>query len=277
MMGLMQKSPAMQVTATGYKLKSDLQDLSQQYNTPGLDPAVKAQLKQTMDAKIDKLQQLDQFIMDVKEPDPVKVETEARKSWSENTNDMQKNYKNYDDYLQQFSDSLNKTRSAFHGDLDNIKFKIAYGVNIRDAQQQIDTNMKYLKANVNPKLYAQIDKGNENRLKKDQNLPDALDYTTQWVNSIKTKNPAPTPSLSSASSGQNFDQQVDQARKNNQANTSAMGVNLNLRNIAERVGLINDPQTQLAALERDHNAGIYTDATYNKIKNDILVRQAARQ
>lgn len=118
--GLMKTSPAMQVMGTGYELKNQIQDLSRQYNTPGLDPVVKAKIKTDMTAKLDQYQKLDQFIINIKEPDATKIAESARKLWADNPQ-LATQFKNYDEFSSDFANNLKQTRSAFHDDIANIK------------------------------------------------------------------------------------------------------------------------------------------------------------
>jgi hypothetical protein len=277
---MLKQSPAMQVTATGYKLKAELTDLSRQYNTPGLDPAAKAKIKQDMTDKTDKLQKLDQFIMSVKEPDATKIAESSRKLWTDSP-ELATQYKNYEEFADQFSQDLKQTRSVFHDDLANIKTKMATLDIDPDYKGTMQSAYQIITQLANKKLAGEITLGIQNRLKKGD-LKGAYDYATGWQRSLQVKPgtgilPSSGAQPASPDTPETFEQQVANVRKINKANTSAAGVNVSLRNIARSAGILNDPQTQLAAIERDHKAGLMDDATYNKLKNDVLVRQAAEQ
>ncbi|MEN6421328.1 MAG: hypothetical protein ABFD76_05215 [Smithella sp.] len=125
-LGLLKQSPAMQITYQGYKIKSQLEGISRQYNTPGLDAKTKTKLKKDMEAKYDQLQRMDNFIMSVKEPDAAKVAGDAQKFWIENQGQkILSKYTDYNEFLQDYTNDIKQTRGVFHNDLARLQRRLA--------------------------------------------------------------------------------------------------------------------------------------------------------
>ena len=122
--GVMDKNPALSFISRGHGIKSELENLSAQYATPGLDPEAKTALKTQIGKKLSLLQTLDEMIMQVKEPDAARISESARKVWSDNPQ-LQTQYRNYDEFLPAYSSEVQKTRSHFHNNLKAIKINMA--------------------------------------------------------------------------------------------------------------------------------------------------------
>lgn len=267
-LGLLKQSPAMQITYQGYKIKSQLEDISQQYNTPGLDAKTKSKLKKDMESKYDQLQRMDHFIMSVKEPDATKIAETARKLWTENPT-LATQYENYDQFAGEFDANIKQTRGVFHNDLARLQTRLATMDIDPDYEQTMLSAITAIRAMPDKKLAGRID-AERQRLLQAGDLKGAYDYVTRWANSPQTKQPAAgTPAPIS------FEDAVASQKRVNAANTTATG--LNWRDVPQKLGLTTDWNTRLKAIERDYKAGVMTEDQYNKLRNEISVNVAARR
>ena len=183
--GLMAASPAMQFTAQGFKLKSNLEDLTKKYNQPGIDAAIKTKIKKDMESNYDALQRLDTFIMGVKEPDATKIAESARKLWTESP-ELANQYKNYESFADDYATKLKATRSAFHADLDNIKTRIATMDIDPNYVGTMQNSVQVINSLADKKLAASIDLGLKNRMSRND-LKGAYDYVTGWARNLQAK------------------------------------------------------------------------------------------
>ncbi|HAJ26095.1 MAG TPA: hypothetical protein DCG53_02420 [Syntrophus sp. (in: bacteria)] len=195
---MMTQHPAIGIVSQGYRLKSEMADLSSQYNTPGLAPEAKAALKTQIGQRLNQLQTIDEMIMQIKEPDSTKIAESARKVWAENPQ-FQTQFKNYEDFHTNYAAEVKKTRSIFHDDMKAMKFNLA----TRDIDPDYVGTMKTARETIqklaDKKLATQIDIGRKARLEKGD-LAGAYKYQTDWANYLLAKkggNSSPTPDQSS--------------------------------------------------------------------------------
>lgn len=180
---LMKTSPAMYVTATGYKLKQQIEDLDQKYNTPGLPQDIKDKIKQERQEKYFKLKQLDDLVMSINEPDSTKLNESAKKLWMENPG-YAAQYKSYDDFLTDYAANLKKTRSKFHDDLAAMQIRAATIDIDPNYNDRVQTALSYV-ASVDDKKHARmIQNGLERRLREGK-LKEAYDYIVNWEQYLK--------------------------------------------------------------------------------------------
>lgn len=175
---MVRSNPMIMVIANGKKLQMDLDNLSGQYKTPGLDAATKEKIGGDIKAKREQLEKLDYFIMASKDPDPVKVAAEAHKTWTDNP-DLATQYKNYDEYHQAFADSIRTARGRFHEGINNIKFfeatKDISPTYLEDVQ-----SAQALVAAMPDQAKAQQISAHGKKLLSQGKYKEAHEYMTQW-------------------------------------------------------------------------------------------------
>ncbi len=183
-MQMHQKSPGMQFIAAGYKLQSELQDLRQQYHTPGLPTETKATLKKTLESKAKKLGFINDLMNDDK-LDPVKVATETRKSWAE-IPALQNQYKDYDDYHTKTFNGLKESHGAYHDEAKQWKLYLATADISPNFMEDLQSANTIIGQFAEPKLKDQITTGTKQRLDKGD-LKGAYQYTTDWAKYLESR------------------------------------------------------------------------------------------
>lgn len=198
--GFMQQHPAAAILSSGHRIKSEIENLSAQYNTPGLAPQAKENLKAQIGKKIYQLNFVDEMIMQTKEPDTTKVAETARKAWAENPQLQTQFGDKYDDFLTAFSNDLKATRSHFKKDLTSMKFSLAtrdidpdYLTTMQTAKQTIDTLADSKQATL-------IANGTKRRL-EEGDLAGAYKYQTDWARHLQITKSSPHPGRKSSDRG----------------------------------------------------------------------------
>jgi len=262
--------------------KDEIARLDEQLKNKNLTPKQTEILEKQRDKAKKLFYELDTLIMKVEQPSPEKVLAAKHREWNEYPA-LQQQFRDFNAYSEDFDKKILNARSEFHKDAEILKAKDRE-YETSKALEAIDPNfdekMQQAKATIqasgHPKAGAILRE--TQRLFSTGDIAKGFDYAQKWNNYLQQSG---TTAAGANNTNKNktvsFNEGIAREHAEDKAWTSAAGVNVRPRNIAETLGLINDPKTQLSAIDRDWKAGLMSDQQHEEIRNKVLSRIAARQ